>query len=112
VCSNAIGTLKSFFGIKSPSRLMKEMGGYLMQGLAIGIDDGTKGAVGAMRDASASVAGALRLDGHNVGATYGVAATGPKGASQVTQNITNNVYEREDAYVAATIFTRSIMAGA
>lgn len=34
------------------------------------------------------------------------------GEASVTNNITNNVYEREDAYVAATIFTRSIMAGA
>ena len=112
VCSNAVGALKSFFGIHSPSTLMAEMGEYMMQGLANGISDGSKGAVGAMRDASASVAGALGLDGRNAGTTFGVAATGSKGASQVTQNITNNVYEREDAYVAATIFTRSIMAGA
>lgn len=34
------------------------------------------------------------------------------GEASITNNITNNVYEREDAYVAATIFTRSIMAGA
>jgi len=112
LCSNALGTLKSFFGIKSPSRLMKEMGGYLMQGLAIGIEDGTVQATRAMGSASETIANALGLDGHSVGAAYGVATMDPKGASQVTQNITNNVYEREDAYVAATIFTRSIMAGA
>lgn len=112
LCSNALGTLKSFFGIGSPSRLMKEMGGYLMQGLAIGIEDGTAQATRAMGSASETIANALGLDGHSMGATYGVAAMDPKGASQVTQNITNNVYEREDAYVAATIFTRSIMAGA
>lgn len=34
------------------------------------------------------------------------------GEASITNNIINNVYEREDAYVAATIFTRSIMAGA
>ena len=72
VCSDAVGALKSFFGIHSPSTLMAEMGEYMMQGLANGIEDGSKGAVGAMQDASTSVAGALGLDGRNVGATYGV----------------------------------------
>lgn len=42
----------------------------------------------------------------------GIADAMPQGGSGITNNITNNVYEREDAYVAATIFTRSIMAGA
>lgn len=35
----------------------------------------------------------------------------PNEATSSITNVTNNVYEREDAYVAAAIFTRSIMAG-
>lgn len=35
----------------------------------------------------------------------------PNDATSSITNVTNNVYEREDAYVAAAIFTRSIMAG-
>ena len=96
VCSNAVGALKSFFGIHSPSTLMAEMGEYMMAGLANGIDDGSKGAVGAMRDASASVAGALGLDGRNAGTTFGVAATGTKGGT--TYNVSlNGIAINDDA---------------
>lgn len=38
LCSNAVDALKNFFGIHSPSRLMYEMGGYIGEGLANGID--------------------------------------------------------------------------
>ena len=61
VCSDAVGALKSFFGIASPSKLMAEMGEYMMAGLANGIEDGATTAVGAMAGASREVAGALAL---------------------------------------------------
>ena len=64
VCSNAVGALKSFFGIHSPSTLMAEMGEYMMAGLANGIEDGSDKAVGAMTGASKDVAGALGLAGN------------------------------------------------
>lgn len=62
LCSNAIGTLKSFFGIASPSKLMARMGGYMMQGLADGIEDGAGDAVRSMRSVSDSVADAVGFD--------------------------------------------------
>src|SRR5690606_23262584 len=38
------GIIKDFFGIKSPSRLMMELGGYIGEGFAIGIKDSFEGA--------------------------------------------------------------------
>lgn len=37
ICSGALNAVKAFFGIKSPSRVMAQMGDYLMQGLKGGI---------------------------------------------------------------------------
>lgn len=37
ICSGALDAVKSFFGIKSPSRVMAEMGGFMMQGMENGI---------------------------------------------------------------------------
>lgn len=41
-CSSALGSIKSFFGINSPSRVMMEVGGFMAEGLGIGFDDGYK----------------------------------------------------------------------
>lgn len=41
-CSSALGAIKSFFGIHSPSRVMMEVGGFMAEGLGIGFDDGYK----------------------------------------------------------------------
>lgn len=40
--ANIPGPLHKFFGIASPSKLMKELGGHLATGLAIGIEDGAR----------------------------------------------------------------------
>ncbi len=37
ICSGALDSVKKFFGIKSPSRVMAQMGDYLMQGFGNGI---------------------------------------------------------------------------
>lgn len=42
VASNILGAVKGFFGIASPSKVFKGVGGFLMEGLAIGIDDGSE----------------------------------------------------------------------
>jgi hypothetical protein len=38
VARNGVEAFKAFFGIKSPSRLMMEMGGHVANGFALGID--------------------------------------------------------------------------
>lgn len=40
------GPIKKLLGINSPSRVMRELGGYVGEGLALGIDDGTRGVAG------------------------------------------------------------------
>ncbi len=41
-CGDVVNFFKEQFGIKSPSRVMKELGGYIDDGLALGIEDGAK----------------------------------------------------------------------
>ena len=105
--SGAIGAAKSFLGIASPSKLFRdEVGRWIPLGVAEGIE----------READAvglSIERALGIDLTPMGWTGQVVAQAqamPQ-APQVQQNVTNNVYEREDAYVAATIFSRALMQG-
>jgi phage-related protein len=39
IARGALDAVKKFFGIRSPSRVMAEMGGYVMEGFGNGIDD-------------------------------------------------------------------------
>ena len=107
LCSNALSTLKGFFGIGSPSRLMKEMGGYLMQGLAIGIDDGTVQATRAMDSASETIANALRLNADGA-MRYGVAARPTSGAT-VYNVYLNDLAVNDDAGIVNV--TRDYLVG-
>lgn len=99
VCSNALGALKSFFKIGSPSRLMAEMGDYMMQGLAIGIDDGSVETAHTMGLASERIAGALQLDG---GATtrYGAASSAALGGT-VYNVYLNDLAVNDDAGIVS-----------
>lgn len=82
-----LGGIKSFFGIKSPSRVMKKMGGYLMQGWGLGIDDTAGGVVSSMTAAArrvlraGDVAGEVRVDGvaGTLSGAYHGAGGGPRG---------------------------------
>lgn len=58
VARNGIAAFKSFFGIKSPSRLMMEMGGHVAGGLATGLTRNGAQPVRAMGRMAAAVAGA------------------------------------------------------
>lgn len=58
VAKNGITAFKNYFGIKSPSRLMMEMGGNTATGLAMGIDRGSRRPVAAMGRMAAGVAAA------------------------------------------------------
>lgn len=58
--SNILNSIKGFFGIHSPSTVMRDMiGGNMMQGWANGIRGGIHGTVGAMQSASRQVYGAI-----------------------------------------------------
>lgn len=60
---SVLGGIKSFFGIASPSKVLrKEIGRFLPEGLALGIADKTKTAVNAMKDMGTKMKSALGLD--------------------------------------------------
>lgn len=99
VCSNALGALKSFFKIGSPSRLMAEMGDYMMQGLSIGIDDGSTQTARTMGLASERIASALQLDGEGT-ARYGV-ATASAGGGTVYNVYLNDLAVNDDSGIVS-----------
>lgn len=102
-----LGGIKNFFGIASPSKLMKKMGGFLMQGFGIGIDNEGNRAVGAMVKAAKGVkaaasfavnapriaANAIRPG--NITANAPVEYHGQRAAVNVTVNNYNPVAEPE-----------------
>ncbi|MCY1672131.1 phage tail tape measure protein [Novosphingobium sp. SL115] len=63
VARNGIAAFKNFFGIKSPSRLLMQMGGHLTTGLAKGIDQGRNAPLHSMSRMASGVAkaGAVSL---------------------------------------------------
>ncbi|MAG24957.1 hypothetical protein CMI47_05195 [Candidatus Pacearchaeota archaeon] len=59
IASSGLAKVKNFLGIKSPSRVFMEIGGYISEGLAIGIEGGigrVNAAVGKMTEAAKQAA--------------------------------------------------------
>lgn len=71
IARSGITAFKNFFGIKSPSRLMMGMGGFITEGLASGIDRGSGSPIRAARTMAKGVAGASLAS-----ASLAMAATG------------------------------------
>lgn len=78
--NSVLGKIKSFFGVESPSKKTAEIGRYLSEGLAVGIDDAVDAPVNAMRslsgdvlDAAADGLNGLTLD-RQLNATFGTQA--------------------------------------
>jgi TP901 family phage tail tape measure protein len=100
VARSGVTAFKNYFGIKSPSRLMMEMGGHIATGLGAGIDGGAGKPLRSMGRMAARVAGAGALV--LAGPTMGSASTGaaPNGARSGTApvaaaplNLTLNIYQ-------------------
>lgn len=63
IAKSAVDAIKSFFGIKSPSRLMRdEVGKYIPLGIAAGIQGNTRPISNAMRDIAELTAGTVQPD--------------------------------------------------
>ncbi len=92
IAKSGITAFKNYFGIKSPSRLMMGMGGFITEGLARGIDRGSGQPVSAARSMAKGVAGASMASASlAMAATGGGAGTGAGTAMQFgTVNITIN----------------------
>lgn len=55
-CSNALGSIKRFFGIASPSRVLRdEVGAMLAEGMAVGLEDNANAPITAMQHVSSGV---------------------------------------------------------
>lgn len=80
MAKNGITAFKNYLGIKSPSRLMMQMGGHLSTGLGMGIDRGTGGPVRAMGRMAGAVAGAGALSLTPAAASIPASAKPPAGA--------------------------------
>lgn len=98
---SALDAAKAFLGIHSPSTVFRDQVGKM---ISAGAAEGIEAGAGLIDAAMAGVFGP-GLSG------TGISVPGASQPSSVVQNVTNNVYEREDAYVAATIFSRSVMQG-
>lgn len=90
IAKAGIGAFKNFLGIKSPSRLMMQMGGHMTKGLSMGLDRGGSAPLRSMSRLAAGVGGAAAL-----GMATPALATGPGAArasaapsSAVTYNVT------------------------
>lgn len=94
LCGNALDALRNFFGIHSPSRVMRKMFGYVGQGMVLGLDDKAADVASSMRgickgvmdeasSANPEIAVAARRTSKN---TYDVSDAGPHqaGKSQTT----------------------------
>lgn len=110
ICANALDSVKKFFGIHSPSRVMAQQGNFLMEGLANGIESSGREVVSAVRDVNAAIANemassATSMNGEVVGrletansATsiaddlYGGATSG----TAVTVNQSNTFYNADE----------------
>ena len=84
--SSVTDGLKKFFKIKSPSRLMaEEVGRYLPEGIALGIDKNAKSAINSMRNLAEDTVGAAQS---GLNSSTG----GLLGAGGVVNNFTQNNY--------------------
>lgn len=71
ICSGALDAVKEFFGIKSPSRVMAQMGNYMMQGLENGIASAGAGVVSEAQKVNEAVADAFGVDDMAINPTVG-----------------------------------------
>ena len=71
ICSGALDAVKEFFGIKSPSRVMAQMGDYMMQGLENGIASAGAGVVSEAQKVNEAVADAFGVDDMAINPTVG-----------------------------------------
>ena len=97
---SVLGGLKDFFGIASPSKVMRdEVGKFLPAGIAIGIEDSTLSAVKSVR----SMADKLRntavesLNGMTSGAAYRMQQTPMTAAARKNAAVVNNYYKTDNS---------------
>ena len=97
LCSNAKQKIKHFFGIKSPSRVMRyEVGQYITEGLGIGIADKTKELMAQVKSQASKVKSAYAdaFGGgfaSGIGARFAVSSAGDSTGAPVTTNVEQTI---------------------
>lgn len=93
IAKGALDAVKSFFGIKSPSRVMATVGNQLMQGFGLGVEDQSRNMQKTMYQASENVARAFnpslsgQFDYSKVGANGSIVNGGNNSNVQMYGNI-------------------------
>ena len=99
-CSSALGAIKKFFGIKSPSTLMRdEVGRYISEGIGVGISDNADKPIGALETLGDDIvdgAGNLNLGTINrkLTTTFSVGAAGNAMGNDTLLGKLDNIYDR------------------
>ncbi len=63
LCSNALGAIKAFFGIESPSKVMRdEVGKFMAEGIGVGFNKQMPSVIEAMKEKLATVSSALNTE--------------------------------------------------
>lgn len=104
MAKNGITAFKTYLGIKSPSRLMMEMGGHVASGLGMGLDQGKGQPVRAMGRMAGAVAGAGAM------ALSPVAGAAPAAAAAQMGKVEIHVHQQpgEDAQALAERVARLV----
>lgn len=99
ICSNSLDRIKDFFGIASPSKVMREMFGYVGEGMALGLEDKSSRVVGAMGRVSEGV-----MDAASFAVSPAFSAAGA-GAGGVTYNVyINGAQVNSDSAIEGTFY--------
>ena len=99
-CSSALGAIKNFFGIKSPSTIMRdEVGRYISEGISVGISDNADKPIGALETLGDNIvdgAGNLNLGTLNrkLTTTFSVGAAGNAMSNDTLLGKLDSIYER------------------
>ena len=105
LCSDATSAIKSFFKIKSPSRVMAALGKFIPMGLGVGIASKTKALVSTVKEQMQSLKDAYTYDVGNVsitrelGARFVTHATSGDSGGDVPNNLSytqNNYFYRPE----------------
>ena len=104
-----VGGIKKFLGIASPSKLFAEIGDFTMQGMAVGIEDGSKDAEKAMQRAVSDIT--AQAQGQiNIGASLGL--TGASAGTSAAPITIQSLYIQADSTTTAQNIFEQIRAAA
>lgn len=116
VGNSIISGVKSFFGIHSPSKVFADLGKYLPQGFAVGIDKDSKNAVKSVEKMNKSILGGFNFDGiysqmkQAVALQTGRISTSLSTTANVNRSITANItVDGGDIYMDTTKVGRKVM---